>query len=576
MRARTGVLASALALLALSVLPATAQDDPGLLDAARTDTRYAPYEEVWWSVGLGGSSFLDASPVLAGDKVVVADWSGAVVALDVLTGKEAWRHEMGARVSSDPAAALGRVFVADTQGDLVALDADTGTVLGTATVGPTRAPVVFHEGKLFVGNEAGEMVAFTATDLDQLWRFSIDSVKPTYTPGNGTVAATCTGTAHPDRPIRTAAAVHAGVVVFGAMNHYVYAIDEMGEPDGTTTVQWIHQTGDIVLADPVIDPGKDRVLVAGYDEALRSLPLRPSSIGANACFGTTNLPSWSTTVTGSVTETKIHSRPVLEDGVVYFGGINGRVHAYDALKGTRIWYNGTDGPVLSDPAVHNGVVVVGSDDGHVYWFDAANGTRLARFDAGSPVKTAPAVAGANTFVATETGTVYRLGGPPPSQPDLVLTGLKQTPAGIQVTVRNDGTGASEPTEVRIEHNGSVQGTLPVPALQAGASMDLELPFTVPPGLQIVTATVDAAGTLKEKDESNNGLEGSLFGIDEATLEEAAVARKGGGGLGGLGWSLLVGGVVLLGGGGGFAWWWFWGRYEWVDADDEDVDDEDWD
>lgn len=567
MRARTGV---ALALVLLAV-PATAQTDPGLLDGKDTATQYAPYEAVWWSASLGDGVFLDASPVLAGDKVVVADWSGAVVALDAVTGKEAWRHQMDARVSSTPAAALGRVFVADTAGTLVALDADTGAVLEGGTVGPTRAPVTFHEGKLFVGNEAGQMVALTATTLDELWRFSVGSVRSGYAAGNATIPGACTGDLHPARPVRTAAAVHAGVVVFGSMNHYVYAVDEMGEPDGSTTPQWVHQTGDIVLADPVVDPANDRVLVAGYDEALRALPLRPTKIGDNPCFGTTNAPAWSTVVRGSVTDTKIHSSPVLHGGVVYFGANNGRVHAYDALKGTRLWFAETGGPVLSDPAVANGVVVVGSDDGHVHWFSAANGTRLARFDAGSPVKTAPAIAGANTIVATETGTVHRLGGPPPARPDLVVAGVQLAQGGIQVTVRNDGSGASDPTAARVEHNGSVQGTLPVQALEPGGSVDLFLPLPLPPGLQVVTATVDAEGAVQEQTETNNRLEEALFGVEEEA-SGAAVVAAGGGGPGWLLWALVAGGVALVGGGGGFAWWWFRGRYEWED-DDGEPDDE---
>lgn len=570
MRVRTG----AALVLVLLALPATAQNDPGLLDGAHTDTRYAPYEMLWWSASLGEGSFLDASPVLAGDKVVVADWSGAVVALDAITGKEAWRHTMADRVSSDPAAALGRVFIADVAGNLVALDANTGAVLEEATVGATRAPIVFHEGKLFVGNEAGQMLALTATTLDELWRFSIASVRSGYDAGNATIDATCTGAFHPAKPVRTAAAVHAGVVVFGAMNHYVYAVDEMGEPDGTTTTQWIYQTGDIVLADPIVDPARNRVLVAGYDEALRSLPLRPAAIADNPCFGTLNAPAWQSTVTGSVTETKIHSRPVLQDDMVYFGANNGRVYAYHAATGARAWFAETGGPVLSDPAAHNGVVVVGSDDGYVYWFDADNGTRLDRFEAGSPIKTGPAVSGNNTLIATETGVVYRLGGPPPARPDLAVTDIRQAAGGIHVAVENQGTGRSGATDVRIEHNGTLQGTLPVSPLDPGASVELFLPFVVPVGLQLVTAIVDADGAVQEQSDTNNRFEGSLFGVDEAAVENATVAPPKEGGPGLLLWVFIGGGVILLAGAGGGAWWWL-RRRRWDDEEEEEELEDEW-
>lgn len=574
---RTAAVLFLLALLAGSVTAQTGAltDDPGLLDATHTATRYAPFEEVWWSASLGESSFLDASPVLAEDKVVVADWSGAVVALDAVTGKEAWRHEMASRISSTPTVALGRVFVADTAGTLVALDADTGAVLEAASVGATRAPITFHEGKIFLGTEAGEMVAFTATTLDELWRFDVTTVQTGFQAGNATVSGVCEGDFHPAKPVRTAAAVHGGVVVFGAMNHHVYAVDEMGEPDGTTTPQWIYRTGDIVLADPVVDVARDRVLVAGYDETIRALPLLPGGAGGNACHGTINAPVWSTVVAGSVTQTKIHSRPALAADRVFFGANNGNVYAYDAAAGGLLWSAATDGPVLSDPAVANGVVVVGSDDGFVHWFSATNGTLLSRFEAGSPVKTGPLVSGNNTLLASETGIVYRLGGPPPARPDLVVSDVRQTPTGIEVTVANQGTGTSGATDVRVEHNGTVQGTLPVPELGAGESTALFLPFTVPPGLQTILATVDADGGVQEQSDTNNAFEGTLFGVDASAIENATVQAPDGGGPGWLLWLWIGLGVVAVGGGGGFAWWWFRGRYEWVDEDEDEEFEDEW-
>src|SRR5262249_10786196 len=96
---------------------------------------------------------------LAGRNVVFCSNSGAVVALDSLTGKRAWgfryprSRKAEANRSPDPAPAVfsgGRVSVAPTDADRVyALDPDTGQLLWES--GPT-------EGAQIVGVSAGRLI----------------------------------------------------------------------------------------------------------------------------------------------------------------------------------------------------------------------------------------------------------------------------------------------------------------------------------------------------------------------------------------------------------------------------------
>jgi len=54
-------------------------------------------------------------------------------------------------------------------------------------------------------------------------------------------------------------------------------------------------------------------------------------------------------------------------GVVYFGGgISKNVYAVDGQTGEELWRFTTGGAVHSTPVVHNGVVYVGSLDGYLY------------------------------------------------------------------------------------------------------------------------------------------------------------------------------------------------------------------
>ena len=78
---------------------------------------------------------------------------------------------------------------------------------------------------------------------------------------------------------------------------------------------------------------------------------------------------------------QVESSPAVAGGVVFVGGQDGRLYAFDAagLRGcggspkvcAPLWSGLTGGAVESSPTVANGVVYVGSDDHSLYAFDAA-------------------------------------------------------------------------------------------------------------------------------------------------------------------------------------------------------------
>jgi outer membrane protein assembly factor BamB len=63
---------------------------------------------------------IDASPVISGDLVYVADRSGDLSALDLATGQERWRFETGEDIGGSPAVARGRLVVATLDGTVFA------------------------------------------------------------------------------------------------------------------------------------------------------------------------------------------------------------------------------------------------------------------------------------------------------------------------------------------------------------------------------------------------------------------------------------------------------------------------
>ncbi|NJP49977.1 APHP domain-containing protein [Streptomyces sp. SBST2-5] len=97
-------------------------------------------------------------------------------------------------------------------------------------------------------------------------------------------------------------------------------------------------------------------------------------------------------------------------------------------------------------------------------------------------------------------------------PDLVVTGLTWTPEKpsekdeitAEVTVRNAGSEPAPATTVDVSVEGTVAGSAPVPALDAGASHTADVPLGKrPAGSYTVSAVADPGDTVAESDNSNN-------------------------------------------------------------------------
>ena len=108
--------------------------------------------------------------------------------------------------------------------------------------------------------------------------------------------------------------------------------------------------------------------------------------------------------------------PVAAGGLVFTGGPDGIVRAFDAAGGDLQWKAYTGGAIRISPTIWKGRVLVGSGDGWIYAFEAKTGRLLWRFRAapaeraipvyGSLMSTWPAASG----VLVEDGTAYAAAG----------------------------------------------------------------------------------------------------------------------------------------------------------------------
>jgi eukaryotic-like serine/threonine-protein kinase len=83
--------------------------------------------------------------------------------------------------------------------------------------------------------------------------------------------------------------------------------------------------------------------------------------------------------------------------------------AQGALLPTQLWWKAaTGGPIEGSPVVSDGRVLVGSTDGKLYAFDAVTGDKVWTFDAGGAISGTPAVFGDVVYLVTDAGKLFAL------------------------------------------------------------------------------------------------------------------------------------------------------------------------
>ena len=102
-------------------------------------------------------------------------------------------------------------------------------------------------------------------------------------------------------------------------------------------------------------------------------------------------------------------QPVVKNGLLFIGGLDGRLYARNATSGEPVWSFTTDGPIRHTAAVAGSMVITGSYDGYTYALSTQTGDPVWQTWTGSSA-TAPLVDESNqrVFVASTYGTLTAL------------------------------------------------------------------------------------------------------------------------------------------------------------------------
>lgn len=101
-------------------------------------------------------------------------------------------------------------------------------------------------------------------------------------------------------------------------------------------------------------------------------------------------------------------QPASDGARVFAAAHDGKVSAFDAVKGKRLWRAKTKLQLSGGPATDGEVVVLGSSNGEVIALNAADGTQKWRANVTSEVLAAPAIAGGLALVRTVDGKLTAL------------------------------------------------------------------------------------------------------------------------------------------------------------------------
>jgi outer membrane protein assembly factor BamB len=100
--------------------------------------------------------------------------------------------------------------------------------------------------------------------------------------------------------------------------------------------------------------------------------------------------------------------PVIVDGVVYIGDLDGKVYAIDLKSGQSKWTHETNSGFLASPAVSNGRLYIGDYDGMFYCLDCSDGKKLWEYESQAEIDSGANFFGENVLFGSQDATLYCL------------------------------------------------------------------------------------------------------------------------------------------------------------------------
>jgi eukaryotic-like serine/threonine-protein kinase len=334
-----------------------------------------PLEEVWSYNANAG--FGEGSPLLLGDKIIVATRKGEIHAIDMHSGKRVGVKGFGTTIEGAPAIGHDMIYVPVAWGGqaVYAHDFGSGKVAWVHNGPPVEAGLLLQTGVLIAVDFASRVRGMDAQTGSVRWELVLDSAA-VYASSPVALSDTAAAAGN-DRGIVTAFNSHTGQVLWeadvsapvqrtaAAWQDRLYVPTTRGRLIALDTQSglpvWTFSLPDssVYIASPAVDG--DRVVFGASDGYVRSVDAATGAL------------EWSVDLREAVTVA-----PLLLRNAVYAGALNGWLYALDPATGAVSWQVDLEGRIGSSMAVREGQLVVLSEPGTVRLFRPVKGESAQR------------------------------------------------------------------------------------------------------------------------------------------------------------------------------------------------------
>ena len=104
----------------------------------------------------------------------------------------------------------------------------------------------------------------------------------------------------------------------------------------------------------------------------------------------------------------LQTSPILSDGYIYIGSLNGSEFKIGKSAGNIIWDFNTKSQIHSTCAVNGNKLIFGADNGYIYCVNTTNGTESWKYKTGESVFATPLIYENNIFIGSYDSTYYCL------------------------------------------------------------------------------------------------------------------------------------------------------------------------
>ena len=316
-----------------------------------------------WSRDTGSGTdeqFVQLVPFVAGERVFVADRSGAVRAYTLDKGEQLWHAKTKVAISAGPGGGDDLMVVGSSDADLIALDAETGEERWRTSVSSEVLSVpLIYRGIVVVQTVDGYLAGLDASSGERLW-----------VQGRTVPVLTLRGT--------STALVEDGAVIAGFANGKITALDirsgaplweaVVAVPSGRSELQRMVD----VDANPVV---RDGVLyVVSFQGQMAAVGLQNGRLLWNR-------------------DMSAYAGIAVDSGQVYVADENSEVWALDRDSGASLWkQSALRRRALTGPMVAGGYVAAGDFAGYVHLLARLDGSIVGRVKVDSKGILTPPVA----------------------------------------------------------------------------------------------------------------------------------------------------------------------------------------